>query len=373
MFEKIKFPEVIDSILNYFSDEKPADFTIDSYNSNLVYLDVFQPVVYNSETYVPNNAFSVCMYSYLLRTYSISINDAVFSSGQIRKSFLNIDEIIFISKKFIIVSYFYNFLNWIDTEIYNFETVEFEYDIKVLIQRFYNERNIEIHPDIVNDLFVILEKIKKTDWTDITEKVKKNRKKKNKEDLLNIVYDFIKASDESQKTSSILDHLKSNYIELPKTKLLTILNKNKTVFTQLGNGYWSIRGAEGVEDIGGSLRDIVTNKLKDSSIPLHISEILSSISHFRNIDAKSLLSNLHAQDYKIFKFFNCGYIGLENKVYEQIWYKIPKLNPRNLDIKSLMKMNLNSKTDIVYYLQNKYGYPPIHTFYLLAEKTDLID
>ena len=254
-FEKIIIPEAISSMLNYLKDI-PSELVLFG-DMNIVICNNLPSVIYKKTKYSPNNYFTVYVYSIILKKNFLSLNEAVFNSNKTRKSFLSITETIFISKIFIKNSYFFDFIDWIDNEIYSFETIEFEYELEVLVERFYKESDIIISKEILNELIQIIGKIKKTNWSDINELITRNRTRRNYEDAINLSYDFIKLYEKPQKTASIITHLQSHLIDLPTYKILTLLNNNKSKFKQLGNGYWSLRELESSENVEGSLRNII--------------------------------------------------------------------------------------------------------------------
>ena len=212
-FEKIIIPEAISSMLNYLKDI-PSELVLFG-DMNIVICNNLPSVIYKKTKYSPNNYFTVYVYSIILKKNFLSLNEAVFNSNKTRKSFLSITETIFISKIFIKNSYFFDFIDWIDNEIYSFETIEFEYELEVLVERFYKESDIIISKEILNELIQIIGKIKKTNWSDINKLITRNRTRRNYEDAINLSYDFIKLYEKPQKTASIITHLQSHLIDLP--------------------------------------------------------------------------------------------------------------------------------------------------------------
>lgn len=79
---------------------------------------------------------------------------------------------------------------------------------------------------------------------------------------------------------------------------------------------WKNENAEGF--IGGSIRDMVINFLKDYNDPKHISDILEYVKRFRpNTYERSIIQNLKLDEGERFIFFKDNYIGLKGVEYPQ--------------------------------------------------------
>jgi len=61
---------------------------------------------------------------------------------------------------------------------------------------------------------------------------------------------------------------------------------------------------------GGTIRDIVIEQLEKSSGPLHIDEIVTYVSRYRDTNKNSILSNLKLDTRKRFKFYKGGFISV---------------------------------------------------------------
>ena len=105
--------------------------------------------------------------------------------------------------------------------------------------------------------------------------------------------------------------------------------------------------------------------LNEHDDPMHISRIVNEISKHREINAKSVRVNLKVDEYKRFKFFNCYYIGLENKEYDEYWYKIPRINPGALNFE-IVKAIIDNHFFV--FIEQKYGYPQEHIKYLVKNR-----
>lgn len=359
-------PKTVTFILNNFN-EIPSDLPTHS-EKDILQLEEFSSFTIDSINYSPNQLFSCSIYSILLEKEFKHINEVISSSSNDINSFVKCEECFFISKQFIESTHFEKFILWIDMEIYHFESIEFNYTMSVLIERFFKENEIDVSKKILNELNLIIEKVKRTDWSDIKFKVSKNKKRINDDLIIGTAFDFIKTSNSSRKTAQILENLHSNFLDVPKYKLLKLLNGNKSRFKQLGNGIWALRDSEDSKNIEGTLVDIVYTKLNSSVTPLHISELLDYINEFHKISENSLRTNLRAKQKGVFEFFNCSYVGLKSKKYEPQWYKLPVLNPRhiyNSKINSKIFKNVELLADYLFY---KYGYPRKHIIYLKSKK-----
>ena len=111
----------------------------------------------------------------------------------------------------------------------------------------------------IRDRQRIVEHSLRTDWSDIQGTIDKNKRKQEKESILELIYGFIKESNWPQKTEIILDFLKENYLELSRSYLLHLLGKNSFRFKRAGNGYWGISEFDNFNN--GSLRSIIIDKL----------------------------------------------------------------------------------------------------------------
>lgn len=366
-FKKTKLPQLVSAIQSEF-EGLPSDFPAEDFDIDFIACEKLPSVRYESKIYYPNSRLSQYVYAAVLEDKYLDFQELIWGETKERKSFVSIEEIIFASKEFAEQANIPAFIDWIDEQIYQFEIAEFEYDLKVLVGRFFSENNIIISHENLKNLTSIIQKIKKTDWSDIYNKIVKSRKKRKKGEIVRAIQEYIESSTEPLKTGSILEHLNSLEMEIDKEDLLVLLNKNKFLFKPIGTGQWSIKNSNNPDDIQGSLRDIVVKRLLESNDPIHISELVSFISQYRVVSLRSLLTNLKAVEYDLFRFLNCGFIGLFEKEYDDKWYKMPKVNPRHLMHNKWKGDQLKSIDEISNHLSEKYGYPVIHISYLLRER-----
>ena len=260
----------------------------------------------------------------------------------------------------------YDFFKWIDTEIYNFEILDFNYDLRILISRFFKEHLIEFSNNIVEPLFQALQLIRKPNWEHKAHLIQRENRKKRKDTIVNICTDFLNTINQSVSSSDeLLKAVNVTNIVVDKVELLYILNKNKSTFSRIGNGQWTLNSGIFNNQMGGSIRDIIYNLLLKSDIPLHISEILNYFCQFRSISEVSVATNLKLADKSIFQFFNCSFYGLKTKKYNSYWYNLPKLKGTHLSEVNLNIVKKLNPHNVSNFLELKYGYPAIHIDYLL--------
>lgn len=363
-FKKTILPNLVNTLQQKFGEYFLA-FLAQNSNSDFLVCKPLSPIEFNSQTYFPNQSLNQLVYTELLKENYLSLQELIDDKTKEWKSFIVSSENLFISKKCAEIIEFSAFIDWMDEEIYQFEIAEFDYNLKVLVRRFYSENNLEIIDENINGLAMIIQKLKKTDWSDISNKILKGRKRKIKDDVIQVIKEFLESENEPKKTASILSYLNDYGFEISKNELLSILSKNKIVFISIGIGQWFIQGHVGSNYLHGSLRSIVSKILYDNAEPLHISEIASIISKYRTIKISSLISNLKSNGYDTFKFFNCGFIGLSSKKYNVKWDNLPKVSRWHLNHYKKSELTLDSIEEITRYLSERFGFPPIHINFLL--------
>jgi len=262
---------------------------------------------------------------------------------------------------------FVNLLIFLNEEIYNFESIGFEYNLKVLISRFYNEKSLcQNSTNELEVLYQIVSRILVEKFEVDPIKLRKLKSNEITNNVLDIAERLINESNSPIKTQTILEEVQSNGIEITTQQLLHKLGKSSSTFVRIGNSLWGLRNESNLNGLGGSLRDMIEDILIKRENPIHISELLEIITKIRPISIHSLLTNLRVAENHHFKFFHCSFIGLGNKKYNSSWDSIPKLNPghlRKAKYKFGKNFNINEVTE---YLFEKYGYPQIHIRYLLS-------
>ena len=279
---------------------------------------------------------------------------------------------IFINPEFVKKSHLSQLLQFLDTEIYNFEIVSFEYDLKILITRFYRENDLTVlSRDEIDILYRIILRVKKKEFLIEKMDLKRIVKKERTNHILKIAEELLKEANAPLKTQVLLNAINDNGIEMDVHQLLHKLGKNKNTFIRLGNSLWGLKERDQIEELRGSLREIVEDILLKRDMPIHISDLIAIIEKMRPISLLSLNSNLRASESKMFKFFNCSFIGLTAKKYEQYWYDIPRFRPAYLRKEQILLGSRANDIDLVERMHSIYGYPKIHVEYVLSTRAKI--
>jgi len=340
------------------------------YSINFLDLVIFDSTNFNGEFSLPDSKkptsylYQLILFSFL-RNEFILINDLLITRYN-SKAFKSPDVLIFfkikapINKEILI-----RMFNWLDEEIVNFELAQFEFDILVLVKRFFNESYIVVDDGILNDIVHIV-KLAKVDFTGsaIERKGLKNLDKKRTREL---IIDFFNEINRPAKTKEIQIYLNNNFNFKTIPQLLDILRNASDVFRSLTTGLWVLTGWETYKRFNGSLRDLILTRLNASNEPLHISEILSYVSNFKITNERNILGNLKLMDSREVHLFNCGYIGLSSKNYDLSWYQLPKVVGSYFAKSAIMKGRVKYGENLGNYLSTKLGYPKIHVDYLLSK------
>jgi hypothetical protein len=291
-----------------------------------------------------------------------SVTDIIISSKE-KFTSLEMGRInYFIEKEFAESIEFIKLLRWADQEIFQFSVIEFDYNLSVLIKRFFIEHNISIVTADFEGLDGLFQNYIRTDWTMFNVIRKKNLRNQSKVQLVDKIENILLDAAKPLKTREILLELNKDEPDIGKLKLLKVLNKSTNRFSRLGSGMWGLINNE--FHVHGSLRDIVTRKLNEVDIPLHISEILNYICTFRPISEHSLLSNLRNIDDGVFIFLNSSFIGLKTKTYDEHWYNLPKIKA-NI-IRAAIR-NFSTIEKRINFLTYKHNIPLIHADFLMRK------
>lgn len=106
---------------------------------------------------------------------------------------------------------------------------------------------------------------------------------------------------------------------------------------------------------GGSIRDIVIEKLIKSNRPLHIVELLNEVHKYREeTNIRNLITNLKLENNNTFVFYNQSFVGLSTKNKKYDLYKYENI-PIQLGKEIISKHKQDYSVDeIKIYLKNKY-------------------
>jgi hypothetical protein len=362
-WENELLPNFIDSLFKKVGDlQSNLDFFA---NESIVILDFGE---LSDEKYIQINGnfkFISSVYTRLLNESHMNINNLILEKNNAFKSFEPFTYPLFLSNEYILKSNFLAFIKWIDIELFNFEVAEFEYDLGVLVRRYYKENHIDVNDEIIKILVAILNKICRKDWSDFYQSKAKTKRIQRKEEIFNLLTDFISSKNHPQRSDALVEHLNHNYIEISKIQMLALLNRSQSNINRVGNGLWTI--SELSNGASGSLREIVAKKLLEYDDPLHISQLLNYIETIRPISERSLLTNLKTDDDKRFIFFNCSFIGLSNRKYDETWKALKRFNGNILSKTYLKAYHLNTVEEAASHYFQVYGYPEIHSKYVLKE------
>lgn len=328
---------------------------------------------FDNRLITPNPTLSKLAFRLIFKDKLILIDDILNKLLIEIKSFDVTQANIFIKPEFAHQSHLSELLRFLNTEIYNFEIVSFEYDLKILITRFYRENDIPVlSRDETDTLYRIVLKIKKKEFLIEMMDLKRIAKKERTNHILKIAEELLKESNSPLKTQVLLNAINDNGIDIDVHQLLHKLGKHKNTFIRLGNSLWGLKERDQVEELRGSLREIVEDILLKRDMPIHISELIAIIEKMRPISLLSLNSNLRASESKMFKFFNCSFIGLSAKEYERYWYDIPRFIPAYLRKEQILLGSRANDNDLIERMHSEYGYPKIHVEYVLSNRTKVV-
>lgn len=271
----------------------------------------------------------------------------------------------FVSIDFIEEVKFIDFLEWVDVELFNFGKLGNEFDLDVLIFRYFQTFNIPINKNWVNELTAFVNR-NKFDFSNTVVR-RKGLREARRNEIISICRLHIEQSISPVKTTELISILFNHGIGINKQELLMLLNKRRDVFLAFGLGVWTLSSLKTDNVFGGSLRDMVLKMLEQSEIPLHVSEILTYINQFRKVSFRSLQTNLKTDVEEMFVFFNCNFIGLKLKKYDKSWFELPKVNGLHFG-KVMLDKALEISHDIPELYLQKYNYPKVNTQFLIESK-----
>lgn len=320
---------------------------------------------YLEQTFTPNPKLGNCIYKSILKNdfdNCLDIYEITKSEfNALNKSSL---EGVFISKKLNSSINFADFLKWIEEQLFNFEKYDIEFDMEVLILRYFNSSN-QIENKLVNQLAEFISE-NKSDFTGTTIR-RKGERELRKMETVNLCHSYIEQLNQPVKTNELIEMLFKNGIQVEKQELLKLLNNQRDQFSSFGHGSWALSSWRSDGLIGGSIRDIVLSLLNNTEDPLHVSEILNYLAQFRQVTLRSLLTNLRAANNGVFIFFNCNFIGTQSKNYNSKWHNLPRINGRHFG-EDMLNNARRHNLDIAEYYYKKYKYPKINTEFLLNLK-----
>lgn len=345
-------------------------YDLSNYDENF-YVDI--PNIKHFEFYglpvTPNAIFSKIYYRLILKDRFVLIDEILSEVTTEIKAFNFAQCNVFIKHGFVSKTHLVQLLQFLNTEIYNFESVGFDYDLKILITRFYKENALDDLSRVeIDTLHRIILRIKESELLIDKMNLKRIEKKERINHILEIAEKLIKEIGTPLKTQALLTAINAAGLNIDTPQLLHKLGKNKSTFVRLGNSLWGLKGYHQIQELSGSLREIVEDILLKRDTPIHISELVSIMEKMRPISLKSLNTNLRASDTKMFKFFNCSFIGLSTKKYDQYWYDIPRFKPAFLKKEQKLLSRGGNYNNLIERMYEIYGYPKIHLKYLLSKQ-----
>lgn len=146
-------------------------------------------------------------------------------------------------------------------------------------------------------------------------------------------YEILKEIGEPSKIDLMYNLLLEKYPDFDKSKntFRGCFNADSR-FVPLGRqSIWGLKEWEHERDdfLGGTMLEMTEDILKNSDLPLHISEISERISRYRDVDCGNLMSNLKFNNQRGFVFFKKQYVGLESKNYSNEFSILNKLDKDN--------------------------------------------
>ncbi len=366
-FEKTFLPSLVNKVKSSIVIRFLDLFDFDKYW--IMWVDSFECFTHYEGQIVVNLSFKKLLYKNLYNEYALDLVEALNNTKFKFRALDFSSLIIFVNRKYYQEYCLLELIKFLDTEVFNFVIADFDFNMEVLITRFYQERNLNsLSKDETTIFSKHLSRVIKTDSIRSSSFKRTFEKREFKEQIKQLVEDFLLNANYPLKTKDILGYLRENHIDIGKEELLRLLGMYRSVFVRCGTGLWGIKSRHTSNGLSGSLREIVEDLLLKSEHPLHISELCNEIQLMRPISVHSLFTNLRSVDYDCFVFFNCSYIGLSSKKYSEYWYDLPPVNGRHFTLIA-HKMNAQENVDrFVKHMNEKHGYPELHIRYLLKER-----
>ena len=320
--------------------------------------------IFDGNIYSPNKKFTKIYFNSLLSDYFINLEILLDNKLDSRDVFNSSNQNIYINNKAIIDYHIDDLLFYLTEEIYNFELVEFEFDLHVLIRRFYKENSFIIDNYALENLTNLICSIERNSIKKSTNLIKGIQKQKIHEQIYNSLLTIFEERKTAIRTIVLIELLNNNGLVVDRITLLGVLNKFPYI-SKFGADTWIFMNDNNLKKISGNLTDIAIALLKDSKIPLHISEFIHEFSKYRKIDDRSLITNFKVS--KLFVFFNCGFIGLKGIIYPKYYSDLPRVVGYNFTLLNIDRISSIYNGDLLIGFEELYSYPHIHTLYTLRK------
>ena len=146
-------------------------------------------------------------------------------------------------------------------------------------------------------------------------------------------YEILKEIGEPSKIDVIYNLLLEKYPDFDRSEntFRGCFNADSR-FVPLGRrSIWGLKEWEHERDdfLGGTMLEMTEDILKNSDLPLHISDISEKISRYRDVDCGNLMSNLKFNNQRGFVFFKKQYVGLDSKDYPDEFSVLERLDKEN--------------------------------------------
>lgn len=361
-------PNIVKTIINRLTSYKLADYP--NITNEIIFYKVVSSVSFefNRQSYELNNRFIKAVSMSVFKKTHVYFGDLLQTIPNKSKVFIESNNIWLLHKNFARDRSIAELLVFLEEEIYNFESMGFEYDLTTLIRRFYKERNIEIEKDQLLQLYDLITEAKKRHVQLDVRKIKQQEKS----DFFMVIHDsvsrFLENQEKATKTAELLDNLYERFPYLELNALLKLLNRSSE-FRKIGADSWILSEKLTDSSLTGNITEIVHKLLEDSVDPLHISDLLNELSKLRVINEKSLITNLKIS--KKFQFFNCGYIGLKLRKYHLYWHSLPRINGPAFSSPNINRIQLKYDGDLAKGFREEYGYPEKATKHLLSKSKNV--
>ncbi len=362
-------PNIVKTIINRLHDYQLADYPNLTGNILLYTVETSVSFEYNHKFYDLNSLFLKAISKNVFKKTYFNFDELLQTQAKKSKIFVAPNNIWLLHKDFVEKNKFAQLLLFLEEEIYNFETVGFEYDLNTLIRRFYKEQNIIIENEQLHQLSDLIAEAKQKQVHLDVKKIKQQEKTALIMAIHEAVIILMENQEKAIKTPELLTTLSANFPGLELNALLKLLNRSPE-FRKVGADTWILSAKLNDISLTGNITDIVQKLLEVNVEPLHVSDFLNRLSKLREINERSLITNLKTS--KKFQFFNCGYIGLNSKKYNLYWSSLPRINGRAFTSPSIKRIQLKYNGDLIKGFREEYGYPEKATLHLLS-KSDHVD
>lgn len=359
--EDVKIPLLVQYVFNQFKKEEIFFSLSEIRNfSSIPKLDFFE---IGPLSVRPNSRLVVAVAKAFHKQQVFSLDDQDYGLPANSVCF-NKECDLLIHKNFAELIELRKLIEFLELEIINLASLDYDYNLEVLIGRFYSEFQIEIDSDSLAEVKILAKKLIKDDISIDPSTIRRIKKRQLRTGIVNEIIYFLDNQPGAVRTKLIEAHLLNDGFEIDRGTLLRILNMHKDLFSMQGSGYWKSRTSG--DSYQGSIRQIVENYLTDKHEPAHISKIIKLLSEYRDTNERSIITNLKLDESSRFYFFKCRYIGLSDKKYDTYWYNLPEVAGGKFNWKHFFK-KFKSDSAIIDYVVQTLNVPQEHAQYLLEK------